>query len=175
MHIMIDLETMGTRPAAPIVSIGAVKFDKEGLHGDFYTNVDLTDALKHGGVVDGDTFMWWMSQSDEARWALLGPTKYVCEALVALFDFLGAGGAHIEGVWGNSSTFDNVILRETATRAGIDLPWPFYKDKCYRTVSRMYPGIMLDRSGTHHNALDDARTQAKHLIEMDKASGGIIL
>ncbi len=31
MHIMIDLETMGTRADAPIVSIGAVAFDAKGL------------------------------------------------------------------------------------------------------------------------------------------------
>jgi inhibitor of KinA sporulation pathway (predicted exonuclease) len=31
------------------------------------------------------------------------------------------------------------------------------------------------RNGTHHNALDDARTQALHLIAINTAAGGIIL
>jgi len=39
MHIMIDLETMGARPNAPIISIGAVAFDANGIDREFYCNV----------------------------------------------------------------------------------------------------------------------------------------
>ena len=31
MHIMLDLETMGTRPDAPIIAIGAVAFNAMGV------------------------------------------------------------------------------------------------------------------------------------------------
>jgi inhibitor of KinA sporulation pathway (predicted exonuclease) len=70
-------------------------------------------------------------------------------------------------------------------------PWKFYNDRCYRTLKAMYPHIkMPKRTGTHHNALDDAISQVNHLIllpcfqelcaaekqaEMDKLQGELIL
>ena len=73
-HIMIDLETMGVTPQAPIVSVGAVMFDP--------------DTRKIGRKMSGKTFyaeldwewqdrkpcestvQWWSEQSKEARDAL---------------------------------------------------------------------------------------------------------
>lgn len=174
MHIMIDLETMGTRPNAPIVSIGAVAFDATGVHKKFYRVVDLESAVKAGGVIEPSTVLWWLVQSHDARMALADdiaePVKDVLDAFalwVAKFD--------VAGVWGNGATFDNVILTETYHRAYGVTPWRFWQDRCYRTVKNMYPGVEMVRSGTHHNALDDARTQAEHLIAINAAAGGIIL
>jgi len=175
MHIMIDLETMGTRPTAPIVSIGAVAFDATGIHDKFYANVDLTSAVAAGGILDPSTVMWWMSQSDESRAALL--VKDDQYSVVGALSALSAWGdwGKVAGVWGNGATFDNVILRETYYRAAVPCPWPFWNDRCYRTIKTIYPNVELVRSGTHHNALDDARTQAEHLIEINAAAAGIIL
>ena len=173
MHIMIDLETMGTRPNAPIVSIGAVTFNGAGIGGEFYRNVSLKTSVAGGGIIDPDTLMWWMGQGDEARAALTdGGSGGLTYALDDLAKWMPIG---VKGVWGNGASFDNVILSETYIRAGMQCPWPFWKDKCYRTVKGMYPDVALERSGTHHNALDDARTQAEHLIAINTASGGIIL
>ena len=46
-HLMIDLETMGNKPTAPIVAIGAVFFDpKNGeLGAEFYVAVNLGSAM----------------------------------------------------------------------------------------------------------------------------------
>lgn len=42
-HLMIDLETMGSGPYAPIISIGAVFFDPNtgAIGDDFQVNVSL--------------------------------------------------------------------------------------------------------------------------------------
>jgi len=172
MHVMIDLETMGTRPDAPIVSIGAVAFNGAGIGNEFYRNVDLKTSVAGGGVIDPDTLMWWLQQSDEARAALMVADTALTYALDDLAKWMPIG---VDGVWGNGASFDNVIMSESYIRAGIARPWPFWKDKCYRTVKGMYPDVALERSGTHHNALDDARTQAEHLIAINTAAGGIIL
>ena len=173
MHIMIDLETMGTRPDAPIVSIGAVAFNGAGIANDFYRNVDLKTSVAGGGVIDPDTLMWWLRQDNPAREAL---TDAAGIALTyALHDLAMWFPNNLSGVWGNGASFDNVILSESFIREGVEQPWPFWKDKCYRTVKGMYPDVALERSGTHHNALDDARTQAEHLIAINAAAGGIIL
>ncbi len=184
MHIMIDLETMGTRPSSPIVSIGAVAFHGEKRHKDgdteqgdivstFYDIIDLTWAVRDGAVMDPETVIWWMRQSDEAREAI---TRRGIEPKVALARFSHwVGQWPIEGVWGNGASFDNVILSETYARLGMKAPWPFWKDRCYRTVKNFFPEIEYARSGVHHNALDDARTQALHLIELDRQAGGMFL
>mgnify|MGYP006408929027 CR=1 FL=1 len=71
MHIMIDLETMGTRPDAPIISIGAVAFDANGPLDSFYAGVNLGSSVNSGAKIDASTVLWWMQQSDEARAALV--------------------------------------------------------------------------------------------------------
>ena len=58
MHIMLDLETMGTRPDAPIIAIGAVAFDKEGVHESFYEVLDLAWAVRDGAVMSPETVIW---------------------------------------------------------------------------------------------------------------------
>ena len=174
MHIMIDLETMGTRPDAPIIAIGAVAFDAEGIGREFYENVDLGSAVNSGAKIDANTVMWWMQQSDEARAALVGKEEQysITGALVEFSKWMCLDD--ISGVWGNGATFDNVILRESYLRAAVMCPWPFWKDKCYRTVKGAYPDVTLERTGTHHNALDDARTQAEHLVAINKVHGGFL-
>lgn len=172
MHIMIDLETMGTRPNAPIIAIGAVTFNSAGIGDTFYTNVSLKSCVDSGAVIDPDTVMWWMRQSDAARRAL---DEGGSDLDVALRDLSSFFPKSVYGVWGNGATFDNVLLREAYTRAGVQCPWPFWLDKCYRTVKGAYPDVEISRGGTHHNALDDASSQAGHLIDINHAAGGVFL
>lgn len=175
MHIMIDLETMGTRPDAPIIAIGAVKFTAMGVTDQtFYTNVDLASAVKDGGaVIDPDTLMWWMQQSDEARQVLLSGASPL---RVALHDFTRwvKDTDEPKGVWGNGASFDNVILSETYKRVGMEPPWKFWNDRCYRTVKNMFPACKMERIGTHHNALDDAESQAEHLLRICEEFGDFL-
>ena len=165
MHVMIDLETMGTRPNAPIIAIGAVMFDGNGTIEEFYVNIDLESAVDDShAVVDPKTVLWWMEQGGEARAALRGDKKKVLTALYEFRDWLKP--VEPEGVWGNGASFDNIILSETYRRLNLAPPWPFWADRCYRTMKNMYPHIQMDRSGVHHNALDDAKSQANHLIKI---------
>lgn len=182
MHVMIDLETMGTRPDAPIVAIGAVLFSPEtqhkdgtveigGIHRSFYANVDLASSVNSGAPIEASTVMWWLQQSDEARAALLA--KDDVYSLVGALSALNAwcDWGRIEGVWGNGATFDNVILRQSYYRTAVICPWPFWADRCYRTIKSIHGDVPIDRTGTHHNALDDARTQAEHLLAIHVKHG----
>lgn len=47
-HLMVDLETMGNGPYAPVISIGAVFFDlKTGETGeDFSVNISLESSMR---------------------------------------------------------------------------------------------------------------------------------
>lgn len=169
--VMIDLETMGNTPQAAIVAIGAVAFSiEDGQLGEtFYTTVDLANAVASGGVMDAGTVLWWLKQSDAARAELTRPNAAL-RLDTALFDF-NRWMSHVcdcndVRVWGNGAAFDCVILASAYRATGINLPWNFWNERCYRTVKALHPDIKLERTGTHHNALDDAKSQAAHLLAM---------
>lgn len=169
-NIMIDLETYGTAPNAVILSIGAVAFTSEKVCEEvFYTNVDREDGARIGLSTSQDTVNWWEQQSDKAKARLLAPTpKPVLDALTEFSDWLRrVGGVYL---WGNGADFDNPILRSAAVALDVELPIKPYNGRCYRTIKNIPEArnVVLDRIGVHHNAVDDALSQANHLIAINK-------
>lgn len=164
--IMVDLETMGTASTAPVIAIGAVAFKYENgvltIGGEFYRTIDLRSEQNAGAVIEAGTVMWWMQQSDAARRKLTSGEVSAHEALQEFALWLVAT-TNEPRIWGNGASFDNVILVSAYKRHGIALPWNYYNDRCYRTLKNLAPHIHLVRTGTHHNALDDARVQTNHL------------
>ncbi|WP_032083267.1 exonuclease [Escherichia coli] len=171
-HLMIDLETMGTNTNAPIVVIGAVFFDPQtGEIGPvFYIVVSLTDAMNTGAVPDGGTIEWWLKQSSEARAAILTDQVKLRDALSRFREFINEySDEKFVQVWGNGATFDNAILRTSYERLDIPCPWRYYNDRDVRTIVELGKTIDFDArtvipfEGVRHNALDDARHQAKYV------------
>ncbi|ENC8133307.1 3'-5' exoribonuclease, partial [Escherichia coli] len=118
IHLMIDLETMGKNPDAPIISIGAIFFDpKTGDMGpEFSKTIDLDTA---GGVIDRDTMKWWLKQSREAQSAIMTDEIPLDDALLQLREFIDENsGEFFVHVWGNGANFDNTILRRSYERQG---------------------------------------------------------
>lgn len=168
MHIMVDLETLSTKPNAYIVSIGAVAFDSRGVHDEFYKVIKPTIHDDKFDVEMG-TLQWWMDQPDEARKVFSDLHHEPLELVLTRFSqFVEKHLSKDDGVWGNGASFDNVILRNAYDTVGWKdhVPWKFWQDKCYRTIKGMRRDIPLDRIGTHHNAMDDAKSQAFHLINI---------
>lgn len=172
--LMVDLETMDNKPTSAIVSIGAVFFDKTGLGPQFYKRVNLQSSIDAGLTVNGDTVMWWLKQSEQARLELAKPSEELRDVLVDFYRFIEAESSRKEvRVWGNGASFDNAILANAYAATNLTLPWEFWNDRCYRTLKSMYPTVKLQRSGDYHNARDDAKSQANHMIEfMGDASWG---
>lgn len=173
--IMLDLETAGQGPDAAIVAIGAVQFDRDaGIIGErFYAPVDLASAVAAGGIIDPSTVTWWLRQSDAARGELTRPALQIGSALDTFDVWLQRMGVRDLHVWGNGAAFDNVILAGAYKRFGRPVPWQFWNDRCYRTMKSLYPAVTLERTGTHHNALDDAEHQARHLLAILAAMRGV--
>ncbi|EOP3803586.1 RecE family exodeoxyribonuclease, partial [Escherichia coli] len=86
-HLMIDLETMGKNPDAPIISIGAIFFDPQtgDMGPEFSKTIDLETA---GGVIDRDTIKWWLKQSREAQSAIMTDEIPLDDALLQLREFI---------------------------------------------------------------------------------------
>jgi len=173
-HVMLDLETLSTRPNAAIVSIGAVVMDEDGSLGpEFYMRVDLENSAKFGHV-DMKTLKWWLSQDDEARNELV---EAGCDLDYSLKSF-SSWMEDVDGtyVWGNGANFDNPILANAYDELQISKPWGFWNDRCFRTLKTMYPEVAPPaRPTVAHNALDDAKSQALHLIEIQKVNNLSIL
>ena len=167
--VMLALETMGSGPTAAIVAIGAVAFDI-GTHSigpTFYRVVDLASAVAAGGQMDAATVMWWVQQKEGARVALLADAIPIYVALVDFSQWLlKTTDGQEPCMWGNGAAFDNVILASAYRNSALPQPWKHWNDRCYRTVKALHPAIKLDRVGTHHIAVDDAASQARHLISM---------
>ncbi|EPU7219803.1 3'-5' exoribonuclease domain-containing protein [Escherichia coli] len=168
-HLMIDLETMGKNPDAPIISIGAIFFDPQtgDMGPEFSKTIDLESA---GGVIDRDTIKWWLKQSREAQSAIMTDEIPLDDALLQLREFIDENsGEFFVQVWGNGANFDNTILRRSYERQGIPCPWRYYNDRDVRTIVELGKAIDFDArtaipfEGERHNALDDARYQAKYV------------
>ncbi|EFJ6850692.1 exonuclease [Escherichia coli] len=169
IHLSVDLETMGTNPDAPINSIGGKFFDPAtGEMGpEFSKAIDLETS---GGIIDRKTIKWWAKRSREAQSAIFTDEISLDDALLQLREFIDENsGEFFVQVWGNGANFDNVILRRSYERQGIPCPWLYYNDRDVRTIVELGNAIGFDVrmaipfEGVPHNALDDARHQAKQV------------
>ncbi|EMW6552618.1 3'-5' exoribonuclease [Citrobacter werkmanii] len=141
---MVDLETMGSGPDAPIVSIGAVYFDPStgNTGAEFYQVVSLESSMSFGMKPDASTIQWWLKQSSEARSAILvDEAMGLRETLELLADFIAenaANGSHTVQLWGRT-------MVELGKSVGIN------------------PRFDIPFEGDMHNALSDARHQVKYV------------
>lgn len=159
-HLMIDIETMGTKSFSSIVSIGAVEFDIDtGETGrEFYTKVDLHSCVDTGLHIDPNTVMWWLTQDKEAREGIAG--KDGVELTTALYS-LGKFIKEDVQVWGNSARFDLGILENAYNKLGEDIPWKFWNERDVRTLVSFSPETKenFEFKGVKHNAIDDCKFQ----------------
>ncbi|RVR92193.1 exonuclease, partial [Citrobacter freundii] len=174
-HLMVDMETMGNGPDAPIVSIGAVFFDPStgNTGAEFYQVVSLESSMSFGMKPDASTIQWWLKQSSEARSAILvDEAMGLRESLELLADFIAenaANGSHTVQLWGNGCSFDNVILRRAYALTDTPFAVPFWNDRDVRTMVELgksvgiNPRFDIPFEGDMHNALSDARHQVKYV------------
>lgn len=177
MHVMLDLETLGTKPGCAIVSIGACVFNMEGVQEKFYRPIDVTKKIAQGHLaMEPGTIVWWMGQSPEARAVFVDQTHVSTYDAITDFKnwwvdkalkYPGDG----EYIWCHGASFDAPILEAVYNAIGHQAPFKFYNIRDTRTLyglADVYP----DRSqGTHHNALDDAVAQAETAIKAVIALG----
>ncbi len=168
-HIMLDIESLGTRPGCVVMSIGAVAFDHiQGLGPEFYIVINQKSCEAAGLTTDKGTVGWWMRQSPEAQSVLRDSRSggvTLAEALDQFADYAKQFGPEVR-VWGCGANFDNTIVSHLYHAAGKRQPWKYVNDRCYRTLKNLVPLVAMERSGTYHNALDDAKSQAEHAIKI---------
>lgn len=166
-HVMIDLETLGTRPGDTILSIGAVKFNTDTeITEKFYVTISPESCKAAGLRAQKSTLEWWDKQSEAARTAAFKGEFSLDAALLKLTMWMPPLDDAV--VWGNGANFDNALLAAAYRALKMDVPWHFWNDRCYRTVFALFAKDKKKNVGVEHNALDDAVTQALTLIELAK-------
>lgn len=166
-HLMVDIETLGSRPGAAIASIGAVVFTEDGVVSEFETTVDIEGQRELGLKFDASTILWWLQQPKEAinaTFARRGPSLFTALSDLAIF----AADEGVVDYWSHGATFDLVLLNEASLITGAPpLVKDFRRARDTRTlfeITDVNPKTFMG-TGTAHNAVDDARAQALAVIE----------
>ncbi len=184
--VMVDLEFLDMKPSAAILQIGMVRMNfEQGILGDtFFLRVDAGDCMNHGLTVGLDTLRWWVDQDIKVLRDALARTHDPKEvtywnplhlAMVKAANFLMPASDPCPEVWSCGSK-DEQILEWSFRKVngGAVLPWNPRKWYDYRTMRDGFlqvepPKPILPA----HNALNDAKYQALHLIAIKQYIRGL--
>ena len=162
--IMIDCETLdiGERPV--LLSIGAVVFTESQIHEYFHIGIDIEDSKRYGFTVSQSTLDWWDQQDPAARADAFSGGEKIKAALQALVYFFEENKC--TEIWSKGSLDDIRWINNALDYFGIERPWKYYKEFCFRTLLKSVPKFDMPFVGMPHNALDDAIHQAKQFIHI---------
>lgn len=167
-HMMIDCETLGLRPGAALLTIGAVVWDDvdNAIFDKWVVRVDALSCMLAGLHVEQTTVDWWRQQSPEAQAALVdGVRLSLREALQGLSNVWAATGA--QRVWANGPMADIVWLEAAYRAVSLTPPWTYKQVRCFRTIVEL-AGLADDERATptvKHDALADADAQVSDTME----------
>lgn len=159
--IMLDLETLGTRPGCVILTLGAVKFDPYSLREPgpgIYFRVDVDEQTALGREVQEDTLNWWISQADDIREEALGENERV--SLDTLYRDLNKFLVGADSIWAQGPLFDFAILENLYRQMGWPTPWQYWQIRDSRTLFGVHGDPREKNKAGLHNALEDCVSQA---------------
>ncbi len=174
-NVVLDLETLSTRPNAVVATLGAVLAEGDctnTLQIAIQMQPQFDDGKRH---VEADTVKWWMREEQRAgRNRMLdmqnmgAVTPYqACKVLDSWFGTLLTNPNDDVLIWGNGANFDNPILHGLGLDYGYQwVNWKWRNDRCYRTLRRLMPAWVLADDvlpKIAHDPVEDARAQAINL------------
>lgn len=171
IDIMVDIETLGTTPQAPIIQLGAVAFNIEtGKELSRFNQFSKLDKL---ALIESGTLRWWLQTNKELLTEILNNGKISeNELLVEFTDWIydqdGFDTMNLY-LWGNGILFDNRIISEKCSKYDIDYPVYYRNDRDVRTIVELYClknnvdlsdlKKMREVNLVEHDALDDCLAQ----------------
>jgi len=168
--VMLDLETLGTRPDCVIMTLGAVKFDpfnpdREPGPG-IYLRMDLEEQLALGRTVDDSTIEWWAQQDSRVRTEAWDGTdrSSIHELKRELNRFL----VGVDDIWSQGPVFDIAILEDLYRSQNWGFPWSFWQIRDSRTLFKVHGDPRQKGRDQAHNALLDCVYQAQAVQQIFK-------
>ena len=178
IHVVLDIETLGTKSGSAIVQIGAICLNPNLVESKlFFTKtIDLTS--NHGMIMDFDTVRWWILQNEFAQHVVFD-NKNQTSLVDALYEFnkwLFSCTTKHPGLqmWGYGADFDNALLKAAYDVCGINPYWTYKENMCLRTFAKLYPEVARIKPEIPHIAINDAIAQAEWLEELLFAHGIIL-
>lgn len=184
INVMVDLETLGTAPRSTILSIGAVEFNVTGVKPrEFYQEIN---AQQPGRTIQISTLQWWMKQSikpplcgDMSVEEAVRKFNYWCLAKKEQAKLVNRNDSILKDcepqiiLWANGIDFDWGLLKEVMEDYSIPSAVKYNAVRDYRTLATLHSIISRPEMPPDlaHNALEDARAQALHCIELLKHVG----
>lgn len=169
INITFDLETLGNTSEAPIVQIGAVKFNNDGVILDKFLRTITSNSLENYNFkINYETLYWWFQQKDEAIKSVFGESIKKTPLKQALYEFMQWLEKPSKYIYWSHATFDPPILNNNFIKVGIKNPIPFRLHRDIRTLNHFTNIDKIERNGIHHNALDDCIFQAEYIYKMIK-------
>ena len=184
MYVMLDYETLGNGADTIVLSLGAVYFNRDGIHHEKLFHFNLRDQVSNKRTFTASTLIWWMGQKEGARevFKKLGDDALTIENFFLEFETESElAMKKVNETWdqfkpiGNGANFDISILEDIYRRhhgkRDEGIPWKFWNVICYRTFNLLTDckKLLARPHGTHHSALDDARYQANTVLAYWKA------
>lgn len=189
-HIIVDTETLGTKPNSVVLSIGATAFSlvpgnsndfQTYIKHGFYAKLSIKDqVVNFGRKIDENTVNWWKNQSVEAQ-EVVRPSSDDMTMIDAL-NSLNAWIKTVQGykwkdsyVWCRGNYFDFPMLESMYDQADIKCGYNTWKIRDVRTYVDILTGDTWGKyepqNGTPrefiaHNALHDAAMDAYRMVEI---------
>ena len=173
MDIMLDIETLSTRPDAVVLTLGAVKFNPWASEIDtdtgLYVRVDVDEQLALDRHVQQDTVEWWGKQAEEVREEALGDANRT--SVTELLNQLNKFVVGVDNIWCQGPVFDIVILENLYRQVERPTPWQFWQIRDSRTLFGVHGDPRGKGAKGAHNALIDCYYQAQAVQQVYKQQG----
>ncbi len=183
LHLMIDLETLGTSPRAGVIQMSAVlfhddtKYNEAGVFDKHYSVIQNKMANR---TISPDTLDWWQKGDRAEKFARHnGEGLHLLQECATEFRaWYDAFPKKPSCIWSNGASFDLPIMRDLFEQFGgsgkTSTPWPYWNERCFRTVTapekaawdafkKSYQ-FMFGQGA--HDGLFDARMQAEFLVQL---------
>lgn len=173
--VMIDLEFLDLKPSAAIMQIGAVVMDMDALTitEELHIDVSAISCIAAGMTVGESTYRWWAGQDltvlkkHMAIEHTFDDMLEIADATMRVHNFFAAHAP--AEIWACGS-MDQPIIENAFEATGLALPWRYYDWRDYRTMREEFGHLVIapDPILPSHNALNDAKWQAQHLLAMKR-------
>lgn len=170
IHAMLDIETLGVKTRAPVLSAGVEFFDPH-LNLRFEKELFLFDPeQQRGRHIQFSTMKWWMQQdrAAQAHWRDAEFPKVSFE----LERFVRFGETHGDVIWwAVGPHFDMTIMETLLEDFGLRTPWKFWNVRDVRTVREWINDSAVPANTNAHDPLADCDKQIHQVVAFYELMG----
>lgn len=165
-HIMVDIETIGTRVGSIVLAAAFVRFSDEA---HMSVNLSVSDQELLGLERDPQTEAWWRAQeaAQPGTWArATSDAQPLAIALPYIVNWMtwAAPDGDFQ-IWCHGATFDCPLLGEVYRRSNIECPWGGRNFWRVRDTRTLYDLALINPKDyavpPPHVALNDAIGQTR--------------